>query len=227
VAEPLSAIRDVADLTMWKFIGALLLVLALLLIGGDAWMRSLAEDRSADRLEKSLKLRGTVHVSIGGWPFVVKAIGGSFPAVEITAEHLISQGLELRRVEVDLESVELSLSNILAGGDEAVRARSGQGQGVVTSDALSDIVSSRFPGVSVSIRAGRVLLQGAGTSPTVVADLALKKRALLIGATALHRPLKIRLPRFASGLTYESLEVTGGEVIIRFTLENAHLVSRD
>jgi hypothetical protein len=115
------------------------LVAVLVLAGvGDALARSAAEKRAADHVQRSLDLDEAPEVSLGGWPFLVHALRGSFPTIEVTVGSLRARGVELEEVNVILQDVEVELDQILAGSAEGVRSKSGRGQAALTEESLEE-----------------------------------------------------------------------------------------
>lgn len=191
---------------MGKFLLGLFALVVVLFAAGDQWARARAEEEAERRIESNLDVRAGTDVSIGGWPFLWNAYRGNFPSVEVNIGRIEANGLTLRRLEIELQDIETSLSEILSGSSGAVRARSGRGTAVLTSDSLGGAVGARFPGLSG-------------------AEVSLDGPDLVLASSAIPEALRVRLPVFAEGLAYEEVRIEGDSALLQFSLENARLRS--
>jgi len=205
-----------------------LLLLVVLALAGDAFARSYAERRAAGQVQSSLELDDEPAVELEGWPFLLKALGGSFPSVSVEAPSLRARGVRLEDVDVTLEDVRFELKDLLAGSADGVRAESGRGSAALTSDALGTVaVRQGFEG-DVALENGRVLVSVPQLpGEEAQGELALDGNHLTVVAEGLPQPIEIELPGIIRGLTYESVTIEGDRAVLAFTLTDAFLAPPD
>ncbi|MGH2753628.1 MAG: LmeA family phospholipid-binding protein, partial [Actinomycetota bacterium] len=92
-----------------------LAVVGLLFVAADFVMRQVAEDRLAGRVGAALELEEDPRLELGGWPFVLHALDGNFPEVEVTADKLSTRGVVLEDVRVSLRNVRFELGDVVSG----------------------------------------------------------------------------------------------------------------
>ncbi|MGI8775200.1 MAG: LmeA family phospholipid-binding protein [Actinomycetota bacterium] len=198
------------------------LVAVLVLAGvGDALARSAAEKRAADHVQRSLDLDEAPKVSLGGWPFLVHALRGSFPTIEVTVGSLRARGVELEEVNVILQDVEVELEKILAGSAEGVRSKSGRGQAALTEDELNRVVARAGPAATVRLDGNQVFVEVEGRE--VPGRVEVTGSQLVIRSKGLPDALRVELPGVIEGLTYEEVEVRDGRAHLSFGLSGARL----
>src|SRR5262249_25743291 len=64
-----------------------LLVIVLVLVGGDRAAKAYAEDRMASQVQSSLALSGKPNVTIQGFPFLTQAVARTFNTVDVNASN--------------------------------------------------------------------------------------------------------------------------------------------
>src|SRR6266536_129296 len=67
--------------------GITLLVIVLVLVGGDRAANAYAEDQMASQVQSSLALSGKPHVTIQGFPFLTQVAARTFNTVDVTASN--------------------------------------------------------------------------------------------------------------------------------------------
>ncbi|HWL65602.1 MAG TPA: DUF2993 domain-containing protein, partial [Actinomycetota bacterium] len=97
-----------------------LVVVAILLVAGDAAARSYASSELEAQLTSALRLEGQPRVDIDGFPFIVRLVQGSFDEVQISARGVRSPEIELSRAKVTLNDVRFSTSKALSGDLRAI-----------------------------------------------------------------------------------------------------------
>lgn len=188
---------------------------------GDALARSAAEKRAAEHVRRSLDLDETPGVSLGGWPFLVHALRGSFPTIEVDAGSLRARGVRLENVAVTLEDVEVKLDQILAGSAEGVRSKGGKGVATLSEDELNRVVARAGPVATVRLEGDRAFVEAGGQEAP--GTLEVTGTELVIKSEGLPRALRIELPGVIEGLTYEAVEVRDGRAHLEFGLSSARL----
>ena len=195
-------------------------VVALFVIA-DFVMRQVAEDKLASRVGDALELDETPDLRLGGWPFVLRALDGNFPEVEVTADTLSSRGVVLEDVDVALRDVRFDLGQIISGADRSVRTGGGTGTAALTASALDEAARREGVDATFDFAGGEVVVtsesfgQAAGT-PTV------SGRTLTIEAEGFPEPFSIDLPAIGDA-TYESVEVDGDRLVVEVTLPPGRL----
>ena len=187
----------------------------------DFVMRQVAEDRLASRVGDALELDETPDLKLGGWPFVLRALDGNFPEVEVTADTLSSRGVVLEDVDVALRDVRFDLGQIISGADRSVRTGGGTGTAALTAAALDEAARREGVDATFDFSGGEIVVtsgslgQAAGT-PTV------SGRTLTIEAEGSPEPFSIDLPAIGDA-TYESVEVDGERLVVEVTLPPGRL----
>jgi LmeA-like phospholipid-binding len=187
----------------------------------DFIMRQVAEDKLASRVGDALDLDEKPELKLGGWPFVLRALDGNFPEVEVTADTLSSRGVVLEDVEVSLRDVRFDLGQIISGADRSVRTGGGSGTAALTAEALDEAARRAGVDVTFDFAGGEIVVtsgsfgQAAGT-PTV------SGRTLTIEAEGFPEPFNINLPSIGDA-TYESAEVDGDRLVVEVTLPPGRL----
>ena len=195
-------------------------VVALFVIA-DFVMRQVAEDKLASRVGDALELDETPDLRLGGWPFVLRALDGNFPEVEVTADTLSSRGVVLEDVDVALRDVRFDLGQIISGADRSVRTGGGTGTAALTASALDEAARREGVDATFDFAGGEVVVtsesfgQAAGT-PTV------SGRKLTIEAEGFPEPFSIDLPGIGDA-TYDSVEVDGERLVVEVTLPPGRL----
>jgi hypothetical protein len=206
---------------MVKRLFIFLAVVVALLAVVDFMMRQIAEDKLAARVGDALELDEKPDLKLGGWPFVLRALDGNFPEVEVTADTLSSRGVVLKDVEVSLRDVRFDLDQIISGADRSVRTGGGTGTAALTAEALDEAARREGVDATFDFESGGIVVtseslgQAAGT-PTV------SGRTLTIEAEGFPKPFSINLPSIGDA-TYESVEVDGERLVVEVTLPPGRL----
>jgi len=202
-----------------------LLIFAVVLLGlavvADFIVRQVAEDKLAARVGSALELDQDPELELGGWPFVLRALDGTFPEVEVTADTLESRGVLLEDVEVSLTDVRFDLGDVISGSDRSVRTAGGRGSAALTAEALTAAARREGADVTFDFAAGGIVVSSerfgqAAATPSV------SERTLTIEADAFPQPFSITLPSIG-GATYDSVGVEGGRLIVKVTLPPGRL----
>lgn len=201
-----------------------LVVVAGLLVAGDAWLRSAAEAKVAAELERSLDASGDTDVALGGFPFVFRLVSGTVPSARITSETVVHDRVRLRAVRMTLQGVTFSVGEIAAGDATSIAVRDGRGSAIVAPASLRDAFARVRAPIDIQVgprglRASLGPLSGRGR-------LSLEGTELVLALDVTDRRFKVALPRFLDGLTYESVTIDDSQVLVEFSLSDASLQTR-
>ena len=199
----------------------LIVILGVLLVAGDAWARGKIEGRLASELQGSLGSTGDIEVSLGGFPFVLRALSGKIPDATVATERLTREGLRFTDVTMTLRDIRFSLSKVLAGDLDAIKVGSGEGQAVIDSDALGRALARVRDDIEVEIVDDEIRVVAAGRSG--VAEVSLTRNRLILSSEELGQGLFIPLPRVVAGIKYESVEVVDSRLELAFSLDDVRL----
>jgi len=194
-----------------------LLVLGALAVGGDSLLRGFAERKTADALRTELSLSDTPSVGIGGWPFALRVLAQSFPAVDVIGRDVIIEGLTVATFELRLRDVEFSGRDLLAGEARSISIGAGRGSLRLTSEAISKRLGAENLPFEFSIDGDQATVSSPELGASVSADVTLSGRALTI-----HPPgfaaVSIDLPQVADEVEYRSVRISGDAIVATFGL---------
>ena len=135
---------------------------------GDLAAKSYAEDKIAERAEAAAGGRASAGADIDSFPFVLRLLtSGKAGNISLHVEHVATSTLELARVDLDLEGVQLDRAKLLSDRRAEVTDID---RGTVTVGIDADAVSRALGGLPVTIRGDRVEVRVAGRA--VVGDVA-------------------------------------------------------
>jgi hypothetical protein len=201
----------------WVFFFVLVAVAALAW-GGDLLVRRHTETAIAETLDVV-----NPTVSIGGVLFVPQLLAGELDEVDVTADALMAEGLELRDFHATLTGVDvaapltartlngtahLTAGSITAALGEGVEATVDGGAVVLTMDAapLSAAVVPHLDGDRIALEVTELSLAGIGVRP---ADLPLGLGDELDG-------LSIEVAGLPEGLRLQDIHVVDNSVAVEF-----------
>jgi hypothetical protein len=193
-----------------------ILVIGALLFVADTAARGVAEGRAASYLQEELGLEDEPEVSFGGTPFILKAMGGSLPSVEVEAEDIVSRGLRLHDVSLQFDSVKASFGDLLSGSG-SVRTDGGTGSASLSAEDLSSYLKKRGAPAEIMIFRGDIAV----TTPelgTQIGTPTLENGFLVISPEGSPMPLRIRLPGITGGLEYEKASIDDKIVTLEFSV---------
>lgn len=200
------------------------IVLAALVLGGDAVARVVAEHRVAAELQSSFDLNVRPSVSIQGWPFLIHLIDGEFPTVGATATDVDKGGVVFSKVSVVLRRVHFTFPRALTGGHGSARAASGSGTAELTAEDLSDALRAHDIPVTVGFSAGHLTVSSSSTGIALEAPLNLDGTTLQIGpveaASTTLGPFRLDLPTVVGGFSYASARVADDKVVLRLGIRD-------
>ncbi|HEV3471901.1 MAG TPA: DUF2993 domain-containing protein [Actinomycetota bacterium] len=194
-----------------------LVILGAVAVAGDAALRAYVEGRVEVQLAAELdSARPTV--SLGGFPFVAGLLSARIPSATVEADDLRRAGLRIERLTLDLDGVEMSLD----AGDTSAHVDRGDGAARIDLDVLAAYVERRTQLEVLGFDGEQITVALRGRRSTV--PLRLEGGAIVIGLPSID-DFEVPLPRVLRGIEYETLELSGGSVLLTFALRNATLRS--
>lgn len=196
-----------------------LVILAVLFIGGDIFLKNVTETRAEKQVENLLDLRTTPEVELGGWPFIVRALSGSFPTVELSVTDTRLRGVELEDVQISLTDVGFSLGELLGGSQEAVKFGGGEGSAVMTSEGMTQALRRQGTPAKISLNEdGSVTIRDPRLPQEVTGEMTLEGRSIVVSADGVPQTYTIRLPRLVRGISYDSLTIGEDRAELTFSV---------
>ncbi len=204
--------------------GFLIFVLlgAVVLVGADLAARRYAEGRAATTLAGSLELEGNPEVSFEGFPFLVHAFRGSVPEVRADIGRLSVRDVALRDVRIVLRDVGFSFWELVSGNARSLRARSGTGQVRLTASALEELLRRSGQDPTVSIQGGDIKVRYGRGAPSRVVDPSVDGSVLVLAGRGTPA-VTIDLPRVAEGVSYGTVQVDRGALVLSLELADSVL----
>lgn len=212
-----------------KKLAILLLILVVLAVVADSWVRGVAERRLATELQSSFDSGEDVEVSLGGFPFVIRAVSGHLPEAEIRSPKLVREGIRFTDVTLAFKDLRFSLGKLLDGNIRSISIGSGEGSVALDEAALSKAIARTGRGVDIEIvESGVRITSGpvSGVVPLTISEEGLVLPIEQLGVLAVNqlgRQIVIPLPKVVGDLTYESVEVVNHHVELSFTLDDVRL----
>jgi hypothetical protein len=181
------------------------IVLVVLLVAADVFARSVAEDQIARRLQRTFDLANEPSVSVEGMPFLLNLVRGEISGVKMTGDRVRSEDVTLEDVQVDIDEVRFSVSDVIDGSGE-VRATDGSGSATVSEASLNAALERSGAPVSLD-------LAEAGD------QLALEENAIAVAAQGAP-PIALDLPSLGGSVQYDDLTVENDHVLLSFSVED-------
>jgi hypothetical protein len=192
-----------------------LVVLLAMAAGADFIARGVAEERIAERVQRSLELDARPKVDIGGWPFLLSAFNGTIPRLEIASTDVSRRGITLNQVTLHLVDLRFDVSELIRE-DGRVRISGGDGKATMSDDELTDLLQRRGAPVAVRFVDDRTLVSASGVGE-VAGNVSLDGGDLVVSADRLPRSYSISLPRLGRRIEYRSLAIADDRA--RLTLD--------
>lgn len=193
-----------------------LLVVAGLLVAGDLFAKSFAADVMAEQVQANLALDEEPDVDIGGFPFVTQLVAGELESATVALEDLSRRGVTLSALSVTLDEVRFSVADLL--DQNARRLRVGSTSGAAELDQEDLDVALRNAGAPFEVRfdRGRMMATSDVVSSEVEIDARIEGGRLLLSAGNLGETA-LPLPRPIEDISYDSVEVSSGRLLLRFS----------
>ena len=171
----------------------------------DVVARGIAERRIADRVQRSLELQDEPEAQIGGWPFLLNALDGTIPELDIVSSNLSRRGITLNQVTLHLVDLRFDVSELLREGGR-VRIGGGDGAATISDDELTDLLQRQGAPVAVRFVGGRTVVMAEGLGEAT-GTVSLEQGDLVVSADRLPRSYSIELPRLGRRIEYRSLAI--------------------
>jgi hypothetical protein len=198
-----------------------LIVLALLAGAADVFARRAAEDRIADRLQKTFELSSEPGVGVGGFPFLLNVVRGEIPSIEMSGDRVRSEDVTLQDVDVQIDDVTFSLSDVIDGSGQ-IRAAGGDGSAAVTEANLNAALETAGAPFTLSIGSGGITATSADGGASAEGEVALEGGALTVGAAGLGS-VTLDLPSLGGRVSYEELDLEEGRAALGFTVQRLRI----
>ncbi len=185
-------------------------VITLLLVVADYGLRAMAENAAADLIDKEVPQRVEPSVGLGGFPFLLSVLRGSFDQVTVSMPRARQGSLVVEDINLIFDDVELEALEVL-GGRGTLRAESLRGSGAVSEASLNRVIDAEAPGVSATIDDDRIALSRGDVAVPATAIVA--NEEILIRAGEIG-PIVIPLPTLLPEIRFSSLETRRGELVL-------------
>jgi DUF2993 family protein len=196
-----------------------LIVLVGLFVAADFGARAAAEGQVAASLEASLELSKKPDVSLGGFPFLRRALDGHLDSVVLVGADLSAGDQPLRRVRITLRDVRFSAADLVFGRDTTVRFRSSDGTAEMTGADVTAALEQANLDAKVRLSDGMAHVSIAGF-PEVRVRVTLDGTDLVLRPADLPLPLDLRidLGHLVPDIRYRDIRVEGSVLVLAFTL---------
>ncbi|MFN2594223.1 MAG: DUF2993 domain-containing protein [Actinomycetota bacterium] len=195
-----------------------IIVLGVLLVGGDAAARLVAEHKVAAELQSSFDLNVRPTVSIDGWPFLIHLVDGKFSKVTASADEVGKGGVTFSRISVSLRNVHFTFPKALTGGHGTFRASSGTGTAELTGGDLTAALRDHGIPATVAFSGGHMTLSSSSTGVAIEAPLNFSGASLQLGpvhgGAATIGPFRLELPTAVDGFNYASAHIVDDKVVL-------------
>jgi LmeA-like phospholipid-binding len=205
---------------------ALVVVVVVLavLLAFDTGMRFLAQYWVGRELKESLLLEERPGVSLGGFPFTVRLVAGTFPTVDVEARGFQDASLRIQRIRVHLVDASVPRRQLLSGSEGRIRARRGSGSAHLTGDDATAAIQARGVPLRIRFEGDRALVSVQELPGQVAARLSLSEdgRSIRVGAAdlPLSGAVSLPLPGIVRGLRYTDVRVEAGLLVVDFELSD-------
>ena len=199
-------------------------VVLAVLLAFDTGMRFLAQYWVGRELKESLLLEERPGVSLGGFPFTVRLIAGTFPTVDVEARGFQDASLRIQRIRVHLVDASVPRRQLLSGSEGRIRARMGSGSAHLTGKDATAAIQARGVPLRIRFEGDRALVSVQELPGQVAARLSLSDdgRSIRVGAADLPiaGAVSLPLPGIVRGLRYTDVRVEGGLLVVDFELSD-------
>lgn len=194
-----------------KRLGVTLVVLAGVLLAADFLVRAAAENAAANLIDEQVSQRIDPEVRLGGFPFLLSLVRGSFDEVRITVPEMSKDSMKVEDIRLTLEDVKLEALEVLAGRGNLF-AKSVSGRGIISEATINDVIGSQTPGVQISIEERRITVSRGGIEAPANAVVAGNR--LLISAGEAMGALELPLPVLLEEVRFSSLSAEPGRLVL-------------
>jgi hypothetical protein len=218
-----------------------LAILAVVLVGGDLVIGSIAEARLAERAQNRLGLTERPEVDLKGFPFLLHALRRRFPEVSVEARDVRVQGLSIARFVVRLRDVRFGSTAAIAGGGGGLSARGGGGTVEVTQASLGAYLKRHDVPLRVELLgSSRARVSGVAAVLGVDVEASAEGTLALTDGSLEFRPERIEvgdgievppsafafrvdLPDALPGVAYDGIAIDRRRAVLSFRLRGTNL----
>jgi hypothetical protein len=196
-----------------------LIVLIGLYVAADFSSRALASSQVAASLQTSLDLSKEPDVSLGGFPFLPRAVDGHLDAVVLAGADLSAGGQPLRNVRLTLRDVQFSGSDLVFGRNTTIRFGSSDGRAVMTGADVTAAFQKAEIDATVRFAEGVARVSVSGL-PEVRVSVRLNDGDLVLRPVDLPIPVNLRidLSQLVPDVRYKDIRINGSLLELTFTL---------
>lgn len=216
-----------------RIVMAILVVVAIALLGGGQLLESQARHATAEAFAASFHDVREVDVELSGFPLLYHVARGKLPALNVEARDVVVDDprVTLSVLEVRLRDVSFDRRVVLERRIPALHVRRGTFTAVLAESELARLVAAERPGWQVELDAGSVSARRtvAGVTISIKADVRLadgavelKSRRVEVGAlgraagrqVARAFDLRVPLPDLPEGLRLEEVRVEPDALVL-------------
>lgn len=216
-----------------------LVILAILALGGDLVLGSVAEARLAEVAQDRLGLTHRPTVDLEGFPFFLYAVRRRFPAASLEVRDIRARGLTVDRFTLELRDVRLDSMASLTGGEGTITASRGRGTVEVTQESLGAYLERvgvpfriEFVGSSRVRVSGTATALGKDVEASAEGELAVTEGSLEFRPERIEvgdgirvppsaLAFRVDLPEVVPRLAYGGITLEGGRAILSFRIRGA------
>jgi LmeA-like phospholipid-binding len=207
-----------------------LLIALVILVGlaalGDWFLKQEAEGRVATQVAANFELDDPPEITIDGFPFILNALRGHLPGVDIEVDRLRREGIRLEDLQAHLSDVRFETAAVLSGKGD-VTARRGEGSVLVPFPSLDRALADEG-----SIGSTPEVVRTDGDRLVIAADIIGETEVTmrLEGGTLVLQsgdlptgPITIDLPAIGDGITYDSVTTMSDAIKLHLSLSDTAL----
>jgi len=195
---------------MRGFLVSLAIVVGLL-VAGDLVAKNFASDRMAEEIRAILQLEREPDVDVGGFPFLTQVAGRELESVTVSLDDISRRGVTLTSLSVTFHEVRFSLADLLDQNARGLRVGGADGTATLDQADLDAALEAAGSPFTVSFDQGRV----SSVPGQVEIEPRVEAATLVLPAPGVGEAT-LPLPRPIAGVSYGSVEVFPGRLLLRF-----------
>jgi hypothetical protein len=194
---------------------AILITLAVVLVGADFGLRFLSEYWVARQLQRSLDLPSRPSVSLNGFPYIPRLVSGDLPTATVRTGSFTREGVTIERIRLILHDVHFSTRQLIYGRRADITAD--RGDGVVVVRAI-EVSAPAIGPVRIRFQGGQAVVRSDRLAQPISATVSLDGGTVVIRSTDSGLPgsFDVELPVLVPEQRYTRLTVSGSGAIIAF-----------
>jgi DUF2993 family protein len=196
-------------------LGVALVVLA----AADFVVRAIAQNVVATQIASSLRLSRKPDVSLGGFPFLPRAVSGHLPSMTVNDQDFTAEGgVRIQSIRLTLRDIRFPSGQLLSHQEGTVRAAGGDGTATLTDRSVTDALRAAGADVDVRFQGGDVLLTTGGVPGELRAEVSVTNHTLVVRPVGSDRAFAVPLPHLVGGLEYRSVKVENSVAVLEVRL---------